>query len=1285
MATDAEIKIKVGFEPGEVPPEVFDRIVGMAEDFTGEFSEASNQLRQMREEADGVADAVQRAMNVARPGSLTESNLTDAFGSIDQASQFTSLGARAGQLSHDLSEVGNSLSELWQKFVDGTVPAAQMEAALTKGAASLREMDETRRALAQDLGSGQRGMVQIDNAAIQQSNAQIAELGNEIAEASRHIGEMKQQAADTAQAVRWLFEQAQQTGNRTLKESLLEAFGGGERVNEILSLRKGVAQLEAAMDLVPQKASEIASAVDEGTLSASEGIEKFSSLAQVFRRFSGVGNEISQAMASFEKVEGVDAVLNSFAEVRNRATEMQASLTGVVDGLQANTNEWRAYQAALDSSADGYTKANAAAQQAIAQNTALEQALQKVAPALSKHLQAVEDAARAYDGSNDAADAANAALREISTSLDADGQSIDTLTERVSAAYARRAAAAEQAADRESSASEKAQAAHERMTYAMQLATMSKHELLEESNRLRAALQAEAAAGNQAGYERLTQRMVELRKAMEESTRTASVNRIQWMQSAQTAAQMGESVTNVARGIANMSDAAKAGELNLVGMASSVMQLSLALKAGLGPIGWVMMAVQGLQMAWNAYARSKQTALEADRKIQQENIQQLEKLIARQKEIIANELDEEKDERVRALQKQTEAERAALASQQEAGERASQHRIAITREETRQRLAELERLAKSGALSEEQAEQEKQAANDRLRQVEANARTEGEKRREILLEYDRDTAQKELNLARELSSQYKQKWSSILRVVATDDSELLALKQKLKALEVEKGAEKKKFQEISDRYDKALSEEASSAAVYSNWNRYYKLQAEYQKEQDEHKQRLSDLDEQIARAKDEEARNSERYANSTEAAYQAAKGLPEFAGMERDEVLETIRTIQGKNKALQEQVSQAERTLEMRERALESEQSDAENSRELADLQERGIAAVREYQRSLSQAADHERELTSARQVEKETRDRVKRELDGIVGLTKTSGSYSERDARTTAEIYVADRQILQQRLAELREARRSAQSSGATAETIKQIDEKLKSTESQLTGLDQSVKEATVEVLRRLNVTKEGADIELVSTLSRHQSGLARNEQRIEERLNRLSRMTDRYGEALKGGDDAGAAELKTAIANERRSLLRLAKKLDQYTASGDMATAEVTRALSDNELQRQAVERMAGQRTPQARQPIQQTAAQRRPQQQMNQPVQQQPQQMQQTQHVDTSRVSQAASAMQQQADQMRQVVDRLNGTLNSVTQISQSMVRYMAQTNAQLAQHQTHLETLQRQIRVQAANNI
>lgn len=1281
MATDAEIKIKVGFEPGEVPPEVFDRIVGMAEDFTGEFSEASNQLRQMREEADGVADAVQRAMNVARPGSLTESNLTDAFGSIDQASQFTSLGARAGQLSHDLSEVGNSLSELWQKFVDGTVPAAQMEAALTKGAASLREMDEARRALAQDIGSGRRGMVQIDNAAIQQSNAQIAELGNEIAEASRHIGEMKQQAADTAQAVRWLFEQAQQTGNRTLKEALLEAFGGGERVNEILSLRKGVAQLEAAMDLVPQKASEIASAVDEGTLSASEGIEKFSSLAQVFRRFSGVGNEISQAMASFEKVEGVDAVLNSIAEVRNRATEMQASLTGVVDGLQANTNEWRAYQAALDSSADGYTKANAAAQQAIAQNTALEQALQKVAPALSKHLQAVEDAARAYDGSNDAADAANAALREISTALDADGQSIDTLTERVSAAYARRAAAAEQAADRESSASEKAQAAHERMTYAMQLATMSKHELLEESNRLRAALQAEAAAGNQAGYERLTQRMVELRKAMEESTRTASVNRIQWMQSAQTAAQMGESVTNVARGIANMSDAAKAGELNLVGMASSVMQLSLALKAGLGPIGWVMMAVQGLQMAWNAYARSKQSALEADRKIQQENIQQLKKIIARQKEIIANELDEEKDERVRALQKQTEAERAALASQQEAEERASQHRIAITREETRQRLAELERLAKSGALSEEQAEQEKQAANDRLRQVEANARTEGEKRREILLEYDRSTAERTLELYRELYKEQENKWGSILRINTKEDSTLLLMRQQVKALEVTQSKRQERIDEIS-----GILEEGVKGIVIRNpgiaLDKIGSIMKELQAEQARLQKEFIDGGLTLHDAQDNLVKLEKEKVDRAEAAYQAAKGLPEFAGMERDEVLETIRTIQGKNKALQEQVSQAQRTLEMRERALESEQSDAENSRELADLQERGIAAVREYQRSLSQAADHERELTASRQVEKETRDRVKRELDDIVGLTKTSGSYSERDSRTTAEIYAADRQILQQRLAELREARRSAQSSGATAETIKQIDEKLKSTESQLTGLDQSVKEATVEVLRRLNIAKEGADIELVSTLSRHQSGLARNEQRIEERLNRLSRMTDRYGEALQGGDDAGAAELKTAIANERRSLLRLAKKLDQYTASGDMATAEVTRALSDNELQRQAVERMAGPRTPQARQPIRQTAAQRRPQQQMNQPVQQQPQQMQ---HVDTSRVSQAASAMQQQADQMRQVVDRLNGTLDSVTQISQSMVRYMAQTNAQLAQHQTHLETLQRQIRVQAANNI
>ena len=1280
MATDAEIKIKVGFEPGEVPPEVFDRIVGMAEDFTGEFSEASNQLRQMREEADGVADAVQRAMNVARPGSLTESNLTDAFGSIDQASQFTALGERAGQLSHDLSEVGNSLSEMWQKFVDGTVPAAQMEAALTKGAASLREMDEARRALAQDIGSGQRGMVQIDNAAIQQSNAQIAELGNEIAEASRNIGEMKQQAADTAQAVRWLFEQAQQTGNRTLKESLLEAFGGGERVNEILSLSKGVAQLEAAMDLVPQKASEIASAVDEGTLSASGGVEKFSSLAQVFRRFSGVGNEISQAMASFEKVEGVDAVLNSFAEVRNRATEMQASLTGVLDGLQANTNEWRAYQAALDSSADGYTKANAAAQQAIAQNTALEQALQKVAPALSKHLQAVEDAARAYDGSDDAADAANAALRKISTSLDADGQSIDTLTERVSAAYARRAAAAEQAADREASASEKAQAAQDRMTYAMQLATMSKHELLEESNRLRAALQAEAAAGNQAGYERLTQRMVELRKAMEESTRTASVNRIQWMQSAQTASQMGESVTNVARGIANMSDAAKAGELNLVGMASSVMQLSLALKAGLGPIGWVMMAVQGLQMAWNAYARSKQSALEADRKIQQENIQQLEKIIARQKEIIANELEAEKDERVRALQMQTEAERAALASQQEAEERASQHRIAITREETRQRLAELERLAKSGALSEEQAEQEKQAANDRLRQVEENARTEGEKRREILLEYDRDTAQKELNLARELSSQYKQKWSSILRVVATDDSELLALKQKLKALEVEKGAEKKKFQEISDRYDKAISEEASSAAVYSNWNRYYKLQAEYQKEQDEHKQRLSDLDEQIARAKDEEARNSERYANSTEAAYQAAKGLPEFAGMERDEVLETIRTIQGKNKALQEQVSQAERTLEMRERALESEQSDAENSRELADLQERGIAAVREYQRSLSQAADHERELTSARQVEKETRDRVKRELDGIVGLTKTSGSYSERDARTTAEIYAADRQMLQQRLAELREARRSAQSSGATAETIKQIDEKLTETSKTLTGLEQSAREAAIEVLRRLNVDNEGFSVDLVANLRRYQPAINKAAQRLEKMLEYRANLINRQSETLIRGDEDGAREQQQSINAITRRIRRLAQQADQYTASGDMATVAVQQAFSDQRIMRDAARRRtrAEQRTAAARE----REAQRAEQDSTRSTRQATAQQTGATQ---AARVQQAGEGLRQQNDQMRQFVARCESALGSLVQTCQTFTAFMAGANARIAQQQTQIDSLQRQVRTQARNSI
>lgn len=139
--------------------------------------------------------------------------------------------------------------------------------------------------------------------------------------------------------------------------------------------------------------------------------------------------------------------------------------------------------------------------------------------------------------------------------------------------------------------------------YAMKLAAMSKTQLAAETRKLIEERKKAAAVGDVAAYQKLTAQLGLCRTAMRGLVQQQQVNKIAMLQQAQTVAQMGGQLESVVGGIANFGKAAKEGSVNVTGLASSVMSLSMAIKAGLGPLGWALMAVQGLQMAWNAYAK----------------------------------------------------------------------------------------------------------------------------------------------------------------------------------------------------------------------------------------------------------------------------------------------------------------------------------------------------------------------------------------------------------------------------------------------------------------------------------------------------------------------------------------------------------------------------------------------------------------------------------------------------------------------------------------------------------
>ena len=116
------------------------------------------------------------------------------------------------------------------------------------------------------------------------------------------------------------------------------------------------------------------------------------------------------------------------------------------------------------------------------------------------------------------------------------------------------------------------------------------------------------------------------RKALAKLRQEEALMRIMWTQQAQAAQQMGQSIKSIADGVMNFSENAENGTLNLNEMASSVMALGNNIKAGLGPMGWFLLAVEGLTAAGNWYAKGQKAAEEAQKKNIEREVEYMQRM-----------------------------------------------------------------------------------------------------------------------------------------------------------------------------------------------------------------------------------------------------------------------------------------------------------------------------------------------------------------------------------------------------------------------------------------------------------------------------------------------------------------------------------------------------------------------------------------------------------------------------------------------------------------------------------
>lgn len=122
------------------------------------------------------------------------------------------------------------------------------------------------------------------------------------------------------------------------------------------------------------------------------------------------------------------------------------------------------------------------------------------------------------------------------------------------------------------------------------LEAKTRRELEAEIKRLIAARKEAAAAGDTKRFAALTDQLGRVKKAYADMRNAANLNKAALMGQANAGMQF-------AGTLSSLSAQLESGRVNLADMATGVMSLGMALKAGLGPIGWAMTAIQGLSMA----------------------------------------------------------------------------------------------------------------------------------------------------------------------------------------------------------------------------------------------------------------------------------------------------------------------------------------------------------------------------------------------------------------------------------------------------------------------------------------------------------------------------------------------------------------------------------------------------------------------------------------------------------------------------------------------------------------
>ncbi len=626
----------------------------------------------------------------------------------------------------------------------------------------------------------------------------------------------------------------------------------------------------------------------------------------------------------------------------------------------------------------------------------------------------------------------------------------------------------------------------------MALEAKGRAELIRELDRLGKARAKAAKAGDIETYKALAAQMEQTRQAYEKLNQGLEIARLGMMGQMQVA--MG-----AMGAMQSLGSELKNGEMSLMGVASATYAVGAAIKAGMGPIGWLMLAIQGLAMAWEWYSDKQEEAAAAEKQraiaeleVLQSEIDTIIKLANTDRKLM---LTQWESGLTRIKQHWEEVNQKEVAAAQRAAAEAAgteERRRIAAQAAYDQEAARVELAKVLGEISEQEAARRLRAAEE-LKAAELLAIDETEARRTSRQHIAaKDRARREAEaLEEELNNTYGQ-FSDILRLQLPSDEEWAALQQKFNAgfASAEELATKERVRDnVKELRDLLALMGRSWQGSDAELIQWVNSMREARKEGE---QRVKDL-----------------------------RATAEAEGAASAEIVQQLATRRAQYEA-ENQQREAVRQLE------EARFNATRLNLEWQEVQRKCLAEQAEWLEattaSFSEGSEEAKKWTTALRDVKMRR--LAEELDNLSETFKVTGNYAVRDSRTQAEIFRADADALRERKAALLRLKATPDIDAAT---LKSINARLKETDKQARGLREAMKDSAAAAQKAVVALKPRGQKARTSNM---QNALKRSEAAFV----RMARTAER--QASRG--DTRALD-RTLAAMRRNSLQQ--EKLTGYT----------------------------------------------------------------------------------------------------------------------------------------------